>query len=76
MNKVSQVKTKQPLTKHLTKERLDIEVQRLSLGFYPDRQVQPILDLPPEERMRRAKKLAEKYEQLGLSSPPALLILL
>jgi len=66
----------QPLPNSITKEDLDIEVQEVSPGFYPNRSVQPLKGLTPEERLVRAHILAKGYAELGLNPPAALLILL
>lgn len=66
----------QSVRRSRTKQELDIEVQKLSPGFYPDRAVETLKDLTPGERLVRANMLAKQYGELGLDCPAALLILL
>ncbi len=66
----------QPVKSSPTKQELDIQVQQLSPGFYPNRSVQPLKGLTPGERLVRANMLAKQYAELGLECPAALLILL
>lgn len=58
-----------------SKDELDQEVQRIYLGFFPNRTIQPE-EMPLEERIARAQSLAPKYEKLGLSPPASLLNML
>ena len=57
-------------------EELNIQTQRISRGFYPDRTVEPDTSLDDEERIAAARKLAALYEKLGEPVPAALLILI
>lgn len=66
----------QPLKRSRTKQELDIEVQKLSPGFYPNRTVETLQGLDPGERLVRANMLAKQFAELGLECPAALLILL
>lgn len=58
-----------------SKEMLDLEVQRIYPGFFPNRTVMPV-GMPLEERIERARNLAPKYEKLGLIPPASLLNML
>ena len=57
-------------------DELNLETQRISRGFYPDRTVEPDTSLDDEERIAAARKLAALYEKLGEPVPAALLILI
>ena len=57
-------------------DELNLETQRISRGFYPDRTVEPDTSLADEERIAAARKLAALYEKLGEPVPAALLILI
>ena len=57
-------------------DELNIQTQRISRGFYPDRTVEPDASLDDEERIAAARKLAVLYEKSGQPVPAALLILI
>jgi len=59
-----------------TLDELNIQTQRISRGFYPDRTVEPDTSLDDDERIVSARKLAALYEKLGQPIPAALLILI
>jgi hypothetical protein len=55
---------------------LNIQVQLLSPGFYPDRTVETERGITPNERLQKARELAMLYQKIGQPVPAALGILL
>jgi len=66
----------QEIVKAAAKETLDLAAQKICPGFYPNRVVDTDWSLSPEERLKKARELFEKYQAQGISPPPALLVLL
>lgn len=59
-----------------TVEELNIQTQRISPGFYPDRTVPTEQGMTPNERLQKARELAMLYQKIGQPIPAALSILL
>jgi len=66
----------QEIVKAAAKETLDLAAQKICPGFYPNRQLNTDWSISPEERLRQAQKLFQKYMEQRISPPPALLVLL